>query len=309
MQQLPHGTTLSCRSAGERGRPVLLFLHGFPEAAFVWDGLLEYFADPAHGGFRCVAPNMRGYEHSSAPHEVDAYRAKFLVQDIAELIVLECSEPTDAQSPAAVAPAGRLACLIAHDWGGAVAWNLAASQPHLMARLAIINAPHPATFLRELQRSPAQQAASVYMNFLCRADAPALLAENDYHRLWALFESMGATSVSRAWLTDCVRQQYRAVWSLGLHGGCNYYRASPLRPASGSDAGAAAIAFPKNLFTVTVPTQVIWGLGDVALLPALLDGLDEFVPHLEVERVADATHWIVHEQPAVVIDLLRRFLA
>jgi pimeloyl-ACP methyl ester carboxylesterase len=63
---LPHGITLSVRAAGARGRPVLLFLHGFPEAAFVWDDALRHFADPAHGGWRCVAPNLRGFERSSA---------------------------------------------------------------------------------------------------------------------------------------------------------------------------------------------------------------------------------------------------
>ena len=85
-QALPHGIHLSCRAAGARGRPVLMFLHGFPEAAFVWDELLAHFARPEHGGYRCVAPNLRGYEQSSAPSDVAAYRAKHLVQDIAALI-------------------------------------------------------------------------------------------------------------------------------------------------------------------------------------------------------------------------------
>lgn len=182
LQELPHGITLSCRSAGARGRPVLMFLHGFPEAAFVWDGLLTHFAQPDNGGFRCVAPNLRGFEHSSAPADVAAYRAKHLVQDIAALIALECGEDQRG---------GQLACLVAHDWGGAVAWNLAASQPHLMEKLAIINSPHPATFLRELQHSDDQQAASAYMNFLIRPDAEALLAEDDFRRLWEFFSHMG----------------------------------------------------------------------------------------------------------------------
>ena len=84
-QALPHGITLSCRASGERGRPVLMFLHGFPEAAFVWDPLLAYFSRPENGGYRCVAPNLRGYERSSAPSDVSAYRAKHLVQDILAL--------------------------------------------------------------------------------------------------------------------------------------------------------------------------------------------------------------------------------
>ena len=114
LHTLPHGSTLSCRSAGEKGRPVLMFLHGFPEAAFVWDGMLTHFSQPGNGGYRCIAPNLRGFERSSAPADVAAYRPKHLVQDIAALIELQGSP---------------LGCLIAHDWGGAVAWNLAASPP------------------------------------------------------------------------------------------------------------------------------------------------------------------------------------
>ena len=168
-QALPHGITLSCRAAGERGRPVLVFLHGFPEAAFVWDALLEHFARQENGGYRCVAPNLRGYEKSSTPTEVSAYRAKFLIQDLAALIEIE-------------SPGAPLACLVAHDWGGAVAWGLANKMPQFISRLAIINSPHPATFLRELRHSAAQQAASTYMNFLCRPDAESLLAEDDFRR-------------------------------------------------------------------------------------------------------------------------------
>jgi epoxide hydrolase 4 len=293
LQELPHGITLSCRTAGDTGRPVLMFLHGFPEAAFVWDVLLEHFSQPQNGGYRCVAPNLRGFERSSAPADVAAYRAKFLVQDIAALIALE---------------GGHLNGLIAHDWGGAVAWNLAAGQPGLMDKLAIINSPHPATFLRELQDSSAQQAASAYMNFLIRPDAERLLAENDYRRLWEFFINMGATSGPHAWLTESVKQQYREVWGMGLQGGCNYYRASPLRPATPQDPAASAISFPKEMFTVTLPTLVLWAMNDIALPPALIDGLADFVPQMQLERIEGATHWVVHEQPDLVIKHLEKFL-
>jgi pimeloyl-ACP methyl ester carboxylesterase len=146
---LPHGTRLHCHTAGERGRPVLLFLHGFPEGAFIWDGLLDHFAQPAHGGYRCVAPYLRGFGASSSPTDVAAYRPKFLVQDLAALIAAECGEG---------AP---LECLVAHDWGGAVAWNLANQHPQLVHRLAIVNSPHPGAFVRELQhRLPASTCTS-----------------------------------------------------------------------------------------------------------------------------------------------------
>jgi epoxide hydrolase 4 len=289
---LPHGITLSCRAAGHKGRPVMVFLHGFPEGAFVWDGLLAHFAAL---GYRCIAPNLRGFEKSSAPSDAAQYRPKFLVQDIAALIAME-------------SPGQPLACLVAHDWGGAVAWNLANQMPQLMQRLCIINSPHPGTFLRELRDSPAQQAASAYMNFLIRSDAQKLLAEDDYRRLWEFFTQMFANGGGQGWLTDAVKAQYRAVWAHGLTGGCNYYRASPLRPPTASDPGAAAITLPREMLTVNVPTQVIWGMQDIALPPALLDGLDDYIAQLQVQKVADATHWIIHEQPALVAQVLERFL-
>ncbi len=291
--RLPGGITLSCRAAGPATAPVLLFLHGFPEAAFVWDDLLA----PVRGRHRCIAPNLRGYERSSAPREVEAYRVKHLVADLGHLV--------DAVG-------GRLEALVAHDWGGALAWNFAVQRPHALEHLVIVNSPHPATFLRELQTNPAQQAASAYMNFLCRADAEALLAENDFARLWPFFTRMGADDAARpggGWLTEAVRERYRAVWRSGLTGPCNYYRASPLRPPTGADDAVLRICFPPEAVTVHVPTLVVWAEDDIALPVALLDGLDAFVPHLRVVRVPGATHWIVHEQPGGVGDEIERELA
>jgi pimeloyl-ACP methyl ester carboxylesterase len=293
---LPHGITLNCRVSGERGRPVLMFLHGFPEAAFVWDPLLAHFSRPENGGYRCVAPNLRGYEQSSAPTDVSAYRAKHLVQDILALCEAE-------------SPHQPLAALVAHDWGGAVAWGFANQHPGRLRQLAIINSPHPGTFLRELQNSPEQQAASAYMNFLIRPDAEALLAEDDFRRLWPFFTNMGAADGPHAWLTDAVKDQYRAVWSQGLTGGLNYYRASPLRPPRPEDPAAAKISLPIEMLRVEVPTLVIWALQDIALPPGLIEGLDAYVPRMQLQTVPEGTHWLVHEQPQRVIGWLQDFLA
>ncbi|AKJ31211.1 alpha/beta fold hydrolase [Caldimonas brevitalea] len=280
---LPHGIRLSCRACGPRDAPVLVFLHGFPEAAFIWDDVMLSLADR----WRCVAPNLRGYEASSKPTEVEAYRAKHLVQDLVALI-----ESLGAP----------VAGLVAHDWGGAVAWNLAVQQPQLIGRLAILNSPHPATFLRELQRNPAQQESSAYMNFLCRPDAETLLAADDYAKLWPFFANMG---VVQDWLTDAVKAQYRAVWDAGLTGPLNYYRASPLRPPTEADRAALKIEFQPEQVTVRVPTLVLWGENDVALPVGLLDGLEAYVPQMTLRRVPGASHWIVHEEPELVSAALR----
>jgi epoxide hydrolase 4 len=297
-QALPHNITLSCRATGERGRPVLMFLHGFPEAAFVWDELLEHFAKPENGGYRCVAPNLRGFEKSSAPAEVSAYRPKFLIQDIAALIAIETANSGN-----------KLECLVAHDWGGAVAWNLTNQLPHLAKKLAIINSPHPGTFLRELKSNPKQQAASAYMNFLIRPDAERILLEDDCRRLFEFFTNMGADKGPFAWLTEPVKQQYREVWNSSLTGGCNYYRASPLRPPTATDKAAAAIDLPKSMLTIDIPTLVIWAMDDIALPPELIEGLDDYVPNLTLHKINNATHWIIHEQPQLVAGYLEAFIA
>ena len=290
---LPHGIHLNCRHSGQPGRPVLLFLHGFPEGAFAWDAMLAHFSKPENGGYFCVAPHLRGFETSSAPTDPAAYRAKFLVQDILALIDI-------------VSPRQALAALVAHDWGGAVAWNLANQHPEHLQRLVIINSPHPGTFLRDLQSNPAQQAASAYMNFLIRPDAAALLAANDHQRLWGFFNTMANGQAS--WLDAAMKDRYRAHWAHGLEGGLNYYRASPLRPPRPDDHAASLISLPDAMLRIAVPTMVIWGLQDKALLPCLIEGLDDHIPDLELHTLADASHWVVHEQPAVVKAYIRGFL-
>ena len=307
-QTLPHGITLSCRACGEPGRPVLLFLHGFPEGAWVWDPLLRHFSRPENGGYRCVAPNLRGYERSSAPEDVKAYRAKHLVQDIVALIDNECGPTPNGQT---------LAALIAHDWGGAVAWSLANQHPHRMRQLVILNSPHPGSFLQALQHDPAQQAASAYMNFLVQPDAAAQLAAKDFERMFGFLtgqdtslQSLTApTADTQAhWLTPAVKAQYREVWQHGLQGGLNYYRASPLRPATATDPGASAVQIPPEALRIEVPTLLLWALGDVALLPCLTEGLDAHIPDLKLVPIAQATHWVVHEQPERVIQEIASFL-
>jgi pimeloyl-ACP methyl ester carboxylesterase len=285
-QTLPHGITLSCRADGARdaARRVLL-LHGFPEGAFIWDEVMQRLSGVA----RCVAPNLRGYEGSTAPVGIDAYRAKHLVADIAAMIDA-LGAPVDL--------------LVAHDWGGAAAWILAAQRPELMRQLLIVNSPHPATFLRELRGNPAQQVASAYMNFLCRPDAATLLAADDWARLWPFFTKMGTA----AWLTQALREKYRALWRHGLEGPLNYYRASPLKPPLTPADAIHTLAFAPEFVTVRVPTTVLWGDADLALPPTLLEGLEAFVDPLDVRLVAGASHWIVHEQPALVASTIERLI-
>jgi pimeloyl-ACP methyl ester carboxylesterase len=277
----------ACTGAG----PLILFVHGFPEFWYEWKDQLAAFSRD----HRAVALDMRGYNLSSKPAEVKAYRAKHLVEDLRLLIDVLGGKPC---------------LLVAHDWGGATAWNFAAQFPDYVSRLIIINAPHPVVFARELRANPAQQKASAYMNLFRSDKAERVLSENNYARLSRMTLDSWARNGGAA--TDADRQAYLMAWSQpsALTGGLNYYRASPLHPPESADGlGTAAPELDPAQFYVQVPTLVIWGERDEALLLGNLGGLEAHVSDLVVRRVPDASHWIVHERPELVNALIREFVA
>lgn len=281
---LAGGLRLHALEAGSG--PLMLFLHGFPEYSGMWRLQLEHF----RGRFHVAAPDQRGYNLSDKPAALRDYRARPLVDDVLQF---------------ADALGQRKFTLVAHDWGGAIAWNVAAWHPDRVERLVILNAPHPLTFLRELRRNPAQLEASRYMTLLRQSRAEALLSEDGYRRLRRMsVEAWGSNGgdASPAAVAACV-----AAWSQpgALTGMLNWYRASPLHPP---EPDAPLPELDPALFHVRVPTLVIWGMRDQALLPAMLDGLEEHVDHLTVECVPDASHWVVHERPALVNGLIDRFV-
>ncbi len=272
---LPNGIRLHYARAGTAGQPLLLFLHGFPEFWYAWHVQLAHFGDARHA----VAPDLRGYNLSDQPQAVDAYRAKRLLQDIEEFIRF----------------LGHERCVIvAHDWGGALAWQFAIQCPQFVERLLIINATHPLPFAEGLARDPAQQAASQYMNWLRAPGSEQALADDDFRVAERLMLSMGDDP---RWFDDDARARYHACWSHGLRGGVNYYRASRVHPPTATEAGAAGLALDAADFRVPVPVRVLWGERDKAMLPTLLEPLHRFVDDLIITRVPDASHWIVHEQP------------
>jgi epoxide hydrolase 4 len=270
-------------ACGPRDAPALLFVHGFPEFWYAWIHQLNEFSK----GFRCYAMDLRGFNLSSQPHEVAAYKANLLIDDLRTVIAHV---------------GGRVQAVIAHDWGGAVAWSLAAQSPDLMEKLVIANSPHSMCFARALAHDAAQIEASQYMNWLRAEGSEAVLAENNFQRLVAM------TSLK----TDEQIALYRECWSRGLTGGVNFYRASPLRPDTEETKGTAAkllAALKPEQFNVTVPTQIIWGTGDVALHPVLLDGIETHVPNVRIERIEGAGHWLLRENPSDVNRCIRSFLA
>ena len=283
------GIRLHAKVCGPAAAPTLLFVHGFPEFWFAWRRQLAEFSRD----YRCVAVDLRGFNLSSQPLEVEAYKAKLLIDDL-RAVIAALGAATGASAP--------VHAVIAHDWGGAVAWGLAAQHPELMKKFAVLNSPHAVTFAKALATDPEQAQASQYMNWLRKPGCEAALAQDDFTRLFAMLDT----------LTDEERAEYRANWQRGLTGGCNYYRASPLYPDTPETPGralAVAAALRPEQFKVTVPTQVIWGTGDKALRPVLLDGIEAFVPNLRVHKIEGAGHWVAREHADEVNAVLRRFFA
>ncbi len=308
--------------------PLMIFLHGFPEFWYEWKNQLAEFSRD----HTAVAPDMRGYNLSSKPAELSAYQIPQLVEDVRALATMlnrdvrrstfdvrrsETAPNVEPRTPNDEHP-DRFT-LVAHDWGGVVAWVFAAQHPEMLDKLVIINAPHPTVFARELRDNPAQQQASQYMLMFRSPEAEATLSADGYARLVTAILGGGSGTVSNE-----DKAAYIAAWSQpgALTGGLNYYRASaigPPRPGPAPPAPSEAVSGrPPALseaggrvegMIVKVPTLVIWGEKDTALLTGNLNGLDQLVPTLTVKRVPDATHWIVREKPAEVNRLIRDFIA
>ena len=280
-----NGVRLHYAEAG-RGAPIL-FVHGFPEFWYAWKDQLRAFGRD----HRAVALDMRGYNLSSKPESLDGYRLPRLAEDLHAFSEYLSSDPVT---------------LVGHDWGGVVAWVFAMMHPDRVRRLVIINAPHPVVFRRERAENPAQQRASQYMTLFKSAEAETVLSANNHA---ALVDRVMGDGLRRGYLTEADRDAYLEAWSRpgALTGGLNWYRANragPPVPGESDDDG------PEMPFRVIdVATLVIWGMQDTALLPGNLDGLDEWVSDLTVERIADADHWVVHQKRDQVNALIRGFLA
>ena len=277
-----NGVRLHYVSAGEG--PLMLFLHGFPEFWYAWKNQLQEFGQD----HLAVAPDMRGYNLSAKPADLDAYRIGALVEDVRAL-----ADHFSHQ---------RKFTLVAHDWGGAIAWAFAIRHPELLERLVIINAPHPGVFAKLLSSNMEQQKASGYMTWFRRPEAEARLSADGY--AWLLSSAMGAGLKSGAFSAED-KAEYLHAWSQpgALTGGLNYYRANQLGPPAGGGLGLD----PAKL-TIKVPTLVIWGEADTALTVNNLDGLDSYVPQLTIQRIPGASHWVIHERPDVVNGFIREFL-
>ncbi|WP_292933675.1 alpha/beta hydrolase [Noviherbaspirillum sp.] len=285
---LPNGIRLHYASAGEKGKPLILFVHGFPEFWYEWEAQLGEFGRD----YFAVAPDLRGFNLSDMPVDLAAYKARHIVDDLRLLAAHLGYEKF---------------ILVAHDWGGAIAWNFAIALPQLLHRLIIVNSPHPYLFMQALATDPAQKEASEYMNWLRAEGSESALAQDNFARLERMLIGMGEGPAP--WFTGEVREKYHECWARGLTGGVNYYRASPLHPPTENHPGPLKLQLNPADFRIKIPTRVIWGENDRALPKSLLNGLEDLIDDLKVVRIPEGSHWIIHEQPERVNRLIRGFLS
>jgi epoxide hydrolase 4 len=277
-----NGIRLHYMESGSNDAPLILFAHGFPEFWYEWHLQLQEFGRDFHA----VAPDLRGYNLSSKPQEVEAYRTKTLVEDLRALAATLTDRPFT---------------LVGHDWGGAVCWAFAIQHPELLHRLIILNSPHPAVFARELATNPAQQRASQYMRLFQSPEAEDIVSAANFRMLReAALPGRPEEEVAK----------YVEAWSQpgAITGGLNYYRAMKFLPPALDGEGMKFPGVEPSSMQVRVPTRVIWGMRDTALTPGNLEGLEAFVPGVDIVPVPDATHWIVYEKPQLVNQRIREFL-
>ncbi|MEM8731005.1 MAG: alpha/beta hydrolase [Pseudomonadota bacterium] len=282
-----NGKAFFVRSWGETTRAPLLMLHGFPEFGGAWEELAEKMGDRFHA----IAPDQRGYGQSWSPEGVEKYRLSHLVADMAALV-------DQIGAPVRV---------LGHDWGAAVAYGLAMTHPDKVSRLAIVNGVHPVPFQRALARGGAQTDASQYITALRREGSEDRLSANGYEKLFSAFSAR----MDMSWMTPARRADYLAAWSAGggrLGTMINWYRASPLVVGPPATPIKDLPEFPLDRMQIRCPHLLVWGMNDTALLPEATEGLEDFAADLTRVTIDDADHWVVHQRPDRVAQILRDWL-
>jgi len=285
---LSTGVTLNVALAGPEDAPPVILLHGFPESHRTWRGVAPLLEDT----FRLIMPDQRGFAGSDRPLDVDEYETDKLIGDIFAL---------------AKALGVERFALVGHDWGGAIAWPAAMRNDPRLIKLAIVNAPHPLIFQKSLIEDADQRAASQYINWFRVPGAEKAIEAMGFE---AFFQKTFMSHVELASVSEEEKQQYIAEWSQpgGMLPMLNWYRATKLIvPPPGATVAVPDFllrAFPK----IHVPTLVVWGLKDPALLPLQLEGLDALVDDLTIVKLPQAGHFAPWEAPQKVASALRDFL-
>ncbi|HVF94767.1 MAG TPA: alpha/beta hydrolase [Sphingomonas sp.] len=282
---LPTGVSLDVAVAGDPASPPIVLLHGFPESHRTWRHIIP---DLARDHF-VLAPDQRGFARSSKPDGVESYTPDKIVGD---LLALADHFAIDRFT------------LVGHDWGGAIAWMAALQHPLRVARLVIVNAPHPFVFQRTLFDDMAQREASQYIRAFRNPD---LEKHIDSIGLSAFFDGSFMKHTDFDKIAD-EKPVYLDQWGQpgAMTAMLNWYRASAIIVPAMDETPDRPVWLDAPFPPVTQPTLVIWGLGDKALLPSQLEGLGDYVPDMTLEKV-DAGHFVPWENPGAIIETMRRW--
>jgi pimeloyl-ACP methyl ester carboxylesterase len=257
--------------------PLMLMLHGFPEFWYSWRHQIPEFAKD----YKVVALDLRGYNESDKPQQQSAYVMSEFVKDVEGII----------------RGLGYDRCvLVGHDWGGIIAWNFAYAYPEMLERLIVMNIPHPAKFAEGL-RTPQQLLRSSYAFFFQLPVLPELLIQSlDYRAIESAFKGM-ATNKSTFTQADIEAYKDAASRRGALTAMLNYYR------------NAFSNVILTDWSVLQVPTLMIWGEEDTALGKELSYGTEKYVRDFQIRYIPNCSHWVQQEQPALVNQYMREFLA
>jgi epoxide hydrolase 4 len=273
-----NGITLNVADSGPDDGPLVILVHGFPEFSYGWRRQIGPLAE---AGFRVLAPDQRGYNLSEKPSGISAYALDALTDDVIGLI--------DA--------CGReRASIVGHDWGGVVTWNALLRHPSRFDRAVILNAPHPEVMLRAIRADLGQFRKSWYtLFFQCPWLPEALLRRGDFQ--W-LRRAMTRSSRSGTF-SEADFAAYNQAWSEpgALTSMLHWYR-----------AGFRVKHEPYPDPLVKVPTLMIWGAKDLFLGPGLARASFAQCEAARIVWIEDASHWVQHEKPDRVNQLLLEFL-
>lgn len=284
---LPTGVELDVAIAGDPANPAIVLLHGFPESHRTWRHQIPELARDHY----VIAPDQRGYARSSKPEGVENYTPD---KPVADLLAL-----------ADHLGIGQFT-LVGHDWGGAIAWMAALQNPQRIARLIIVNAPHPLVFQRSLFDDAEQRAASQYIRAFRNPDLERHIAAIGVE---GFFDTTFVRHADPTLLAP-ERAAYIDEWSQpgAMTAMLNWYRASAIQVPAINEAPERPAWLDAPFPPITQPTLVIWGMKDKALLPVQLDGLDALVPALTIVRIEDGGHFVPWEKPEAVTAAMREWL-
>jgi pimeloyl-ACP methyl ester carboxylesterase len=267
---------LHAMAAGPKDGPVVVLLHGFPEFWYGWRGQVEPLAT---AGFRVIVPDQRGYNLSSKPSGVAAYALRELVSDVIAI--------ADQLGQQKIFLAG-------HDWGAAVAWSAALLHPQRIAKLVVLNVPHPSVMRRFMTKRLRQTLRSWYIFFFQFPYLPEAFFSALNFRIGA--RSLVGSSRPGTFSSEDLAL-YRTAWSQpgAVTAMINWYRALFRFRTKFADR------------TVRIPTRILWGERDAFLLAEMAQESLRYCIDAELFTFADATHWLQHEEPTRVSELLIDF--